>query len=1005
LVGLAYLVGAELAWGAFGAQVGLAFFPPAGVTMAALLLSRPRRWPSVLAVVAIVEVLVDVRHHLGPAVALGYAAANTVEPAVGAWLFRRLTGGARPGLDRRGQVGTFLIAACGVGPLAGGLIGASVKTFGENHGTWAANLGHWWAGDGTAVLAVAPTVVMLAHARLTRRRQAELAATGLATAGVAAAAVLSTSMPPAVLPLPVFVWATLRFGPVGVSTCATAFALVANYLTNSGHGYFASLGFSLATRLSLLQLTIAMLVVSMWFVAIEASERQRLMALSDTQAALAAARAEEQARLERQQRLAVALADVVTRDDVAGVFAGVVLAELDVRGSLYLLDDKGSALELVAACSAEPQGPDRGPALPLEAKAPPCAVVRTGEALWLESPDQIDDAFPGLRSVADVVPGGALAVLPVRRAGVAIGAAEFVYSEPQPFTRRQRRELEVITERVERAVDRVLLYAAEHRARNRAEELHDLIAGTALELGVDEVARAATRHLIASPGVIGAAIAVVDDNQQVTTRAVAKIPAELHPRFDRFSLDDPVALTEAIRTGQPVWLHDLAEWRRRFPTGAAILAGYAAAGAALPLAVGGAVIGSLNLVFDQPQTFSNDQRAHLQTMARAVASSLARAQLFEHQAHHVTDLQQHLLPRSLPVLADVDYAVRYQPADSDLEAGGDWYDVITREDGTVVFIVGDVVGHSAQAAAIMGQLRAVSHSLAVDLPADEVLARLDRYAATIDDGMLATVAVIAIDPDRTCVDYALAGHPPPLLAHAGGHEWLSGATTPPIGVPATRIRRSQALPAGALLVLYTDGLIEHAGRTVDQGLDQLAATLSPGDDLPLLATHLIDELATPPADDVALVVLAPVPTLTRTIRADHGQASRLRADLLAWAGALDHDDGHALALITSEALANAVNHAYPDRPGGQITLTATRQSTVITLSVADQGRWDPTPSQSPGGFGLHIVRTLAHDTSISSTGDGTTLTVRLHLAPPPAAGARNNREVTLFPRDPNRLTP
>ena len=90
-----YAVGAELAWQSFGAEVGFAFFPPAGISLAALLLVDRTRWPAVLAAVAVTEVVVDLQHHLPLGVALGYAAANTAEPLVGALAVRRLQPGAR----------------------------------------------------------------------------------------------------------------------------------------------------------------------------------------------------------------------------------------------------------------------------------------------------------------------------------------------------------------------------------------------------------------------------------------------------------------------------------------------------------------------------------------------------------------------------------------------------------------------------------------------------------------------------------------------------------------------------------------------------------------------------------------------------------------------------------------------------------------------------------------------------------------------------------------------
>ncbi len=273
-VGVAYAVGAELAWHAFGANVGLALFPPAGVTVAALILSDTRRWPAIMLVVFAVEATVDLTQGLPVAIAAGYGLANVAEPLVGAWVLRRLHG-PDPELDRRRGLVVFVAAVAGAGPLAGGVIGATVRTYGENKGMWLPNVGHWWAGDGVAVLAVGASIILIARTHLQPRRWIELTITTLAVTAVSGAAMIGVPPAAAVL-VPVFVWAALRFGPVGVTTCGGILAITANYLTNAGYGYFADLDLTPASRLTVLQVFIAIMLISVWFVAVEASERQRV---------------------------------------------------------------------------------------------------------------------------------------------------------------------------------------------------------------------------------------------------------------------------------------------------------------------------------------------------------------------------------------------------------------------------------------------------------------------------------------------------------------------------------------------------------------------------------------------------------------------------------------------------------------------------------------------------------------------------------------------------------
>src|SRR5215470_12999596 len=182
----AYVVGAELAWHHFSS--GLAFgYPPSGVDVAALLLVARRRWPVVIAAMVVCEVGVDLQHHLTLAVALGVALANVVEPVTGASFVRWFCAGRRPDLGTRLGLGRFLLGAAVLGPVVGGLIGASVSWAGTG-GWWPGLVLQWWAGDGIAVLVVGGTVLLWAQRRaLVAARWLELVlvvvlATGLSVA-------------------------------------------------------------------------------------------------------------------------------------------------------------------------------------------------------------------------------------------------------------------------------------------------------------------------------------------------------------------------------------------------------------------------------------------------------------------------------------------------------------------------------------------------------------------------------------------------------------------------------------------------------------------------------------------------------------------------------------------------------------------------------------------------------------------------------------------------------
>ncbi|MCB0947174.1 MAG: MASE1 domain-containing protein, partial [Mycobacterium sp.] len=121
----AYLAGAVLAWQSFGAGVGPAFFPPAGVTLAAMVLNRRSRWPVIVAAIVLAEFAVDLRYGASPRSAAGLALANSVEPLIGASLVLAWCKGV-PDLRDRSDLARFVAAACLAGPLVGGLIGGAM---------------------------------------------------------------------------------------------------------------------------------------------------------------------------------------------------------------------------------------------------------------------------------------------------------------------------------------------------------------------------------------------------------------------------------------------------------------------------------------------------------------------------------------------------------------------------------------------------------------------------------------------------------------------------------------------------------------------------------------------------------------------------------------------------------------------------------------------------------------------------------------------------------------
>jgi hypothetical protein len=277
-----------------------------------------------------------------------------------------------------------------------------------------------------------------------------------------------------------------------------------------------------------------------------------------------------------------------------------------------------------------------------------------------------------------------------------------------------------------------------------------------------------------------------------------------------------------------------------------------------PLVSRGRMLGALIVL--EPVSSALDRRVLVELAARA-GVALDNAVLFGAEKRLALTLQRSLLPSGLPHLPGIELATRYLPGAGGREVGGDFYLAHPLEDGRLLLVIGDVMGHGAQAAARMGQLRAVLAAYAYDGdPPDRVLAHLSVRAPALLDLPMATVMVGVYDPAPRVLTFGLAGHLPPLLGPLdGAPAFVSAAPGPPLGVGAADYERHVVeIPAGATLVLYTDGLIEDRRRPIDAGMEALRRALM---ELRLppeaVCDHLLDTLGRRQGaeDDIALLVM------------------------------------------------------------------------------------------------------------------------------------------------------
>lgn len=245
------------------------------------------------------------------------------------------------------------------------------------------------------------------------------------------------------------------------------------------------------------------------------------------------------------------------------------------------------------------------------------------------------------------------------------------------------------------------------------------------------------------------------------------------------------------------------------------------------------------------------RRDHAESLA------LENAQLYDEQRTVAQTLQHSLLPETLPNVAGLQFATRYVAGVEGIDVGGDWYDVMTVDNGQILFVVGDVSGRGLRAATTMAELRyAVRAYAAQGDPPAEILTKVSRLIDVARDGHFATALCGTIDVIGHRVTLANAGHPDALVV-ANHEAWYADTTIgPPLGVKGAPYHAvTVSVPERATLLAYTDGLVERRGENLDIGFERLKrATLQTDGTVEELLTSILDQ-AIPggSADDTAIL--------------------------------------------------------------------------------------------------------------------------------------------------------
>ena len=588
------------------------------------------------------------------------------------------------------------------------------------------------------------------------------------------------------------------------------------------------------------------------------------------------------------------------------------------------------------------------PRIRITAAAPATDAFRTGQAIWLPTRRAWRSAYPFGSFLID---HGARAVFvaPLEAAvtGRRLGILGVVFSyEPQL----DEQDLGVVTafaHQAAEALERIMLHDSERLLRERFQILAAL--GARLDEEIEPLARMETFLDVVVPSFASASEVEFERESSEPLRA------------DRAAFPDTASL-ELLR---------------------------------LPLVAQGESFGSVT--FARPD-FSAGDHVLATELARRLANALENARLYARERRLAESLQLSLLPREVPTVAGATVWARYLPG-SDLVVGGDFWDVIPLGCQRLLLVVGDVAGRGERAAIVMGRIRTVIRAVADTEVAPAVLIReLNRFLVEHEDEMATCVCAI-LDQTTGEVRVASGGHLPVLRVDGtGATSYLGGATGIPLGVLqyAPYAEERFFVEPGEMLVLFTDGLVERRGESIDARLEFLAEQVRanvPSDGA--WCDHVVDAMIGSRRDDDVAVLGIRVdarctPALAIEIPAERRNLRVIREQLRTFfARATSTRPTSTRSCSRSgEAAANVAMHAYGPR-GGALRIDAVLGVSELggpelAVRVCDDGRW--RPPRDGEGRGLHIINELADSMRVEKNDAGTTVafTLRLSSAQPTA---------------------
>ncbi|MEU6814428.1 PP2C family protein-serine/threonine phosphatase [Streptomyces sp. NPDC046860] len=287
----------------------------------------------------------------------------------------------------------------------------------------------------------------------------------------------------------------------------------------------------------------------------------------------------------------------------------------------------------------------------------------------------------------------------------------------------------------------------------------------------------------------------------------------------------------------------------------------------VPLRLGGTTLGFVACTRGPDRApFGPAEVAAVEALAARASVALDNARRYEHERRTTLAIRGSLPSGTLQGVEGCRVAHGSLPAGRDTLIGGDWYDVLRRPGGRVGLVVGDAMGHGPESAVAMLQLRTAIRAFAgFDIPAVDLVRRLDALASDTPGASFATCVYAEWSPGEHTCTVVSAGHPPPLLRGPDGRTAPLALTGPglPLGLGTGHYDATVfTIEEPALLVLYSDGLVESRDADIDHQISRLAASLDaaaatgPGTGLDALCARLLDTPSGAGAADDRTLLLA-----------------------------------------------------------------------------------------------------------------------------------------------------